>query len=635
MSELNSDLQAVDRGLPTHELATAAIDATIFERHGRRIEAHLGLEVVNDPVQAVLRDRRRLASIVEVSGLALWSWHVESDEIVLDDAGAKLWGLSSSHAMTFTSLVALTHPDDQHRFQQELLKRGPLAQIAFDCRVLQRGSARWLSVRGCVDPVANSEVVMIGVFTDITDQKVAEAGAAEAREAGDLLRAVIEAVPALIYVKDRQGRIQVANSPVMDLVGRPWEEICNRTDAEFLDDPVQAAKIMANDQHLMTTGGKEELEEIVGSDVHGPRIWLSQKSAFLGADGKVRGLVGASFDITARKRSEQQILSNELKLRRVIDSMFTFLGIMDLHGILVEANRAPVEGAGLTFEDVLGIPLWEAYWWSHNSDTSERIKAAVERGRLGETSRFDVEIRWRDDSRIMIDFQIAPVLNEAGDVIQLIPSGVDVTARYSAEIQREILINELDHRVKNLFMIASSMIALSARHARTVEELAKAVTGRLAALAHAHSLIEPAIKGKSDGQGAELESLINAIVAPYRDLLAADQIRLAGPPVHISGEVPAALALVLHELATNAAKYGALSVPNGHLSVNWSVTGENLVLVWSESGGPPVSGKPARNGFGSKLIHVTTSGTLGGTIDYEWLPVGLQVTLVCPNQTVK
>ena len=567
--------------------------------------------------------------MVEAAGLALWSWNVSSDDILLNEAAAELWCLPWREVFSLATLVGCIRPEDRHYFDiKPVHGREAPTVVAFDVHVVCGASLRRLSMRGRADPSAAPDVVIVGILTDVTVFEAAKAVAAETRLAGDLLHMIIEAVPALIYVKDRSGRMQIANKPVMEAVGRAWEEIDGRTDAEFLRDATQAVPIMATDQRVMDSGEMEEIEEVVGYDEYGPRVFLSQKTALRGADGLAMGLIGTSIDITARKRSEQRSAASEMQLRRLIDSMFAFVGVVDLDGILIEANRAPVEGAGLRFEDVLGRPFCDAYWWSHDPATRDRIVAAVDKARMGQMSRFDVEIRWRDDRRITIDFQLAPVLDGAGRVIQLIPSGVDVTARHIAEAQRETLILELDHRVKNLFMIASSMVAMSARRARTPVELAEAVTGRLTALAYAHSLIGPAIRGTPQEQEADLAELIMAIVAPHLDSLREDQLEMTGLPLPVTGAVPGALALVLHELATNAVKYGALSVPDGRLRISWSERDGRLVLVWTESGGPGVTSHPATYGFGTKLIRSTVSGQLGGTIGYEWLPTGLRITLI-------
>jgi PAS domain S-box-containing protein len=579
-------------------------------------------------------DRVRLA--LQCGAVAgTWEWDVETGRFAGDAGFARALSLdfAKSGGWLPASAVAETvHPEDWPTIEAvRSLAAVDGDRHSVEFRVRQPdGTCRWLQSNGCCIDRDGSPRRFVGILIDIDARKGTEERLhqreEEAREASALLQAVIEAVPALIYVKDRGGRLQVANAAVMALAGKPWDEVKNRTDAEFLDDPDEAARIMATDRRLMETAGEEELEEIVGSDEGGPRIWLSHKKAFRNPDGVVTGLVGTSVDITSRKRAEERIAASEAKLRRVIDSMFAFVGIMDIDGTLVEANRAPIEGAGLKYGDVIGKPFWDAYWWSYDPAVRARIRAAAERARDGQTSRFDVEVRWRGDRRITIDLQIAPLRNEAGAVIRLIPFGVDVTARKDAEAQRQTLILELNHRVQNLFTVASAMIRISARQARTPDELADAVTGRLAALARAHALIRPAITGETGSQGALLAELMAAVIAPHVTP-GGRQLRLGGTNVLLGGEAATAIALVFHELATNSAKYGALSAPDGQLDVRWSDDGGDLVVTWRETGGPAIESAPARSGFGSQLIKSTVAGQLGGEILFDWSTDGLLVTL--------
>ena len=590
---------------------------------------------MNAPMDAVklpLDPAKRLALALKCRVIiGTWEWDIATDRFAADQHCAEALHLdfeNSGDWLPGDAVREQVHPDDWPLLAAILAPGKNCHVIEFRARC-DDGSYRWLQTSGASEQdVCGAPRHFAGVLIDIDAHKRTEENLrqseAKAVEANALLQSVIEAVPALIYVKDRDGRLQVANAPVMGLARKPWAEIQNRTDAEFLDNTAEGERIMATDRRLMETAGEEELEEIVGNDVSGERIWLSQKRALLNTEGVVTGLIGVSFDITERKRAEEKVAASEAHLRRVIDNMFAFVGIVDLEGNLLEANRAPMEGAGLKREDVLGRPFWDAYWWSYDSKVRASVKEAVEKAAAGKTSRFDVDIAWRDGRRIPIDFQIAPLRNEAGDVIQLIPSGVDITARKVAEAQRQTLILELDHRVKNLFSLACAMITMSARRAQTPNELARVVTGRLMALSRAHALIRPALTGETQ-QGAELRDLLAALIAPH--VLPDEQLQLDGPPVPLAAHSAAAMALIFHELATNSAKYGALSSPDGRLEIRWACNNDSLVLKWSEAGGPPVNGAPDRTGFGSRLIESTVEG-IAGSISFEWASNGLIIDLV-------
>jgi two-component system, chemotaxis family, CheB/CheR fusion protein len=188
----------------------------------------------------------------------------------------------------------------------------------------------------------------------------------------------------------------------------------------------------------------------------------------------------------------------------------------------------------------------------------------------------------------------------------------------------------MNHRIGNLFSLASAVTTLSARFAATPRDLADAVQGRLTALARAHSLTLAHSNGEERrDQPTNLQHLIETITAPYLEQDRA-AVTISGPDVPVRGKSAMSIALLLYETATNAAKYGALSSPSGHVDVSWSVQGEQLLLTWRERGGPPVNGLPEHEGFGSFLARLTAAGQLGGNISYDWNPEGLTFCLSAP-----
>lgn len=203
---------------------------------------------------------------------------------------------------------------------------------------------------------------------------------------------------------------------------------------------------------------------------------------------------------------------------------------------------------------------------------------------------------------------------------------LDVTRRKQAEEGNELLAGEMSHRVKNLLSIAAGLTAISSKSASSVEEMTRQLTERLTALGRAHDLVRPL----SDGQGdaALLGDLLTVLLAPYDDLGAfKGRIRVAVERMGIGQSSATALALVIHELATNSMKYGALSAQAGTLDLASHPDGEFTVLRWVERGGPKVDMPNGLGGFGSKLIQRGVNGQLGGSIDYEWDDDGLIVTL--------
>ena len=203
---------------------------------------------------------------------------------------------------------------------------------------------------------------------------------------------------------------------------------------------------------------------------------------------------------------------------------------------------------------------------------------------------------------------------------------LDVTGRKQAEEGHELLAGEMSHRVKNLLAIASGLTAITSRSTKTTEDMARELTQRLTALGRAHDLVRP-IKGE-EGRAALLGDLISVLLAPYDDLGAfSGRVRVSVPRMGVGQSAATTLALVVHELATNSLKYGALSVTTGVLDVSCDSGGDEMVLVWTEQGGPAVVPPVGEGGFGSKLVMRAMANQLGGSMARSWGPDGVVVTL--------
>lgn len=203
---------------------------------------------------------------------------------------------------------------------------------------------------------------------------------------------------------------------------------------------------------------------------------------------------------------------------------------------------------------------------------------------------------------------------------------LDVTGRKQAEEGHELLAGEMSHRVKNLLALASGLTNITSRTTETKEEMAKQLTQRLAALGRAHELVRPLPDGQ--GSAALLGDLFTVLLAPYDDVGAfAGRIRVSVPRMGLGEKAATSLALVIHELATNSLKYGALSNDTGLLDISGTLDEEDIEIVWSEHGGEGDETPKSTEGYGSKLLHRTVSGQLGGSIDYSWVEGGVVVTL--------
>jgi two-component sensor histidine kinase len=184
----------------------------------------------------------------------------------------------------------------------------------------------------------------------------------------------------------------------------------------------------------------------------------------------------------------------------------------------------------------------------------------------------------------------------------------------------------MSHRVKNLLAIATGLTHLTARSAQSVEEMASKLTKRLTALDRAHDVVRP-LPGKQ-GKAALLGDLLSILLAPYDETAAfSGRIRVSVARMGIGERTATALAMVFHELATNSVKYGSLSSDTGFLDVSSKIAGGQISLIWTETGGPPITDAKELKGFGSKLIARLVAGQLGGELVYDWQEAGLVVTI--------
>jgi two-component sensor histidine kinase/DNA-binding response OmpR family regulator len=214
----------------------------------------------------------------------------------------------------------------------------------------------------------------------------------------------------------------------------------------------------------------------------------------------------------------------------------------------------------------------------------------------------------------------AASVDEAGNVVRINGVTIDITDRKEADERQVLLAREVDHRARNALAVIQSIIRLT--RAKSVDDYVQAIEGRIKALARAHTLLSD-----SRWRGADLATLVGEELAPYR---AGDKIQCGGPDISLQPATAQGLALALHELATNAAKHGALSSPDGKVSLEWELGADALTLHWVENGGPPVA-EPSSRSFGLKVIAASIEQQLGGKAVFEWNCAGLRCLFAIPR----
>ena len=226
--------------------------------------------------------------------------------------------------------------------------------------------------------------------------------------------------------------------------------------------------------------------------------------------------------------------------------------------------------------------------------------------------RPDGEIRWLFGTA-------AATIDKTGRIIRVSGVTVDITERKRAEERQNLLTREVDHRAKNALALAQSIVRLT--RGESVKAYMQAVEGRIGALSRVHTILS-----LSSWQGAEISKLVDEELSPY---LVNDQIVFSGPSVQLLPATAQTLAMALHELVTNSAKYGALSTRNGRLAVHWKLEADTLKLIWEERDGPPVA-EPVSRGFGTRSVIASIESQLGGHAEFDWLPEGLICRLAVP-----
>ncbi|MBB4083995.1 sensor histidine kinase [Brevundimonas lenta] len=224
-----------------------------------------------------------------------------------------------------------------------------------------------------------------------------------------------------------------------------------------------------------------------------------------------------------------------------------------------------------------------------------------------------------------------PIRNEQGEIVRWFGTCTDIDELKRMEQSKELLSQELSHRIKNIFAVISALIALSARRHPEAKEFAGSVRTRINALARAHEFVRPHTETSRPTVGTmTLHAFLSDLFKAYAMADGTDRVRLTGDDAVFDDQAATSVALLFHELATNAAKYGALSTEAGFVDLETRKAGDRFILTWREQGGPPVAGVPERTGFGSALATLSVEGQLGGRLERNWDAGGLCVVADLP-----
>lgn len=457
-------------------------------------------------------------------------------------------------------------------------------------------------------PVADQDGTVRGVFCIVNETTERVKADAALRESEERLRAIFAQSAAGIALGDLTGKLLSVNDHFCRIVGRPRDELIGirMQEITFADDLPENQRLF---QHMVQTGESFEIEKrYVRGD--GSLVWVANSvSAIRDDGGNMSQAVAISVDIGERRHAQEI----EKHLASMIASSNDAIMGIDLDMKITSWNAAAEKLYGYSQDEVVGRSVLMLVP-DGRQEEEPRILTEVRAGRFVEP--YETQRRRKDGRLVEVLLSVSPIRDANGRVIGASKTAHDITARKDAERLKSILVNELHHRVKNVLATVTAIARQTLGRDKANHEEVEAFTSRLASLSRAQDLLVHA-----DWQHADLKAVMQQALSPYP----VDAFQIGGPSVPLPPRAVVSLSLALHELATNAAKYGALSAPGGQVSISWQfepLADNRLRIVWEERGGPEVA-PPRRRGFGSTLIERLLSAELKGETKFVYEKSGV------------
>ncbi len=625
MSVIAAYLLSLRMTRPIDSLTRAAIALGRGERflmpHSSLREANVLGEAIGQAAlelrhhsEALSESERRFRMFAEQSADMIWFLDTKKNRIdYMSPAFERIWGRPMSEVSSTQDWRRTLFADDLAILDQ-IMAHPVTRSVQTEYRIVRPdGALRWVrDTRFPLAEAARPARIIAGIVRDFTERREAIDNMTAARTEAESRLAELEDLykssPIGLAVVGRDYRLQRINDFIANIKGRSREQCVGLPLFELLPE-IEAVGEPLFSQIL--AGG----EAVTGAQFHtesaggGTAIyWAAHFYPITAGGGGVSGIGIILEDIT-----EETIHQNALgRLADIVyaanDAMFS----TSASGMIMNWNPAaeslfqftPDEASGKAFSSLFPEGEDGAY------------QTLLDEVRKGESARLETKLCRKDETTVPVSISVAPI--KGGDAAYAVSVTIeDITERKRFE-ERQLLMNrELAHRVKNSLAVIQAMARHTLRSSASPEAFAKAFEGRLQAMSTSHNLLTA-----SQWEGAVLGELIREQLAPY--LVGADRLRLSGPSVQLPPGIATSLGLVLHELSTNAQKYGALSTPSGKIDIGWTITGAGndrlLHLIWQESGGPLVS-EPREKGFGSTLMDYS------GKVTQWFEPEGLRCSI--------
>lgn len=367
------------------------------------------------------------------------------------------------------------------------------------------------------------------------------------------------------------------------------------------------------------SGGNYETEIRIRRGDGEYRWFLTRAIPVRNAEGSITAWFGTTTDIHDRKLAEEALRASEARFRAIVETANEGIWLIgaDARTQFVNAHMAAM--LGYTPAEMIGRSAMEFIFPEDEPNHRERVG----RNLAGEFERFEIRFRDKDGAAIPVLASTSALRNELGQVSGALGMFSDISEKQRLEERQSLLMRELQHRVKNTLSTVQSLMNSTARNATTVQKFKDSLTHRIMSLAKTHTLLFD-----NEMAGVQLRDILRSELEPYDDQTGT-RVILTGPDLDVPPHLTLAVGMAVHELTTNAAKYGALSSPRGRVHVIWSLPaadGEEskIRFEWLEQGGPPVS-VPDRKGFGTTLLERVLSRQLGGDVEMVFAPKGLRV----------
>jgi PAS domain S-box-containing protein len=444
------------------------------------------------------------------------------------------------------------------------------------------------------------------------------------RESEERFRLMADAVPLIVWITDTEGRNEFYNEQWFNYTGAPRGPITAAETVASYIHPDDAGPTMQRFEEARRTGEMFLVEHRIRSKAGEWRWFLVRGEPQRDArTGRVLRWFGASVDIHDRKNAEEANARLAAIIASTSDAVIAFAAE---DGRIVAWNKGAEELFGYIEAEALGRPVGLLVPPDLPEDEPTGVfRRAMEGARVHEHETMRVA---KSGERIPVAVTASRMLAPDGRAIGVAGIFRDLRQRKVAEARQALLSREVDHRAKNVLAVVQAALRLT--RAPDLPSYVRAITGRVAALARAQMLL-----ADERWVGADLRTLLTNEMEPFLsdDGMSEPRATLAGPTVALPAGAAQPLAMAVHELATNATKHGALSVPGGRVAVAWSLDGGRtgtLRLHWAEAGGPPVIGSPTRRGFGTRVLDTVVRGQLGGEILLVWNTSGLVCNIELP-----